>query len=89
MESQPNMKVSLCADEYAITPKVSSAIIELIDAGRISSTSVMTGTKYWPDAAMELLKYKDKVDVGLHITLTNLAPLTHMPKFSINGKMPK
>ncbi len=35
-------RIVLCADDYAIAPGVSAGIRELIAAGRLNATSVMT-----------------------------------------------
>lgn len=82
------LNITICADDYALTPKVSAGIIELLDAGRITATSVMTVSEHWPDTYQQLIKFKSSADIGLHITLTDLPPLTAMPNFAPNGKLP-
>ncbi|MFG1403304.1 ChbG/HpnK family deacetylase [Xanthobacter sediminis] len=71
--------ITLCADDYAISPGVSAAIRRLIEARRINATSVMT---VFPGLAEEARRLDEvaagrEVSVGLHITLTGgTAPLT-------------
>lgn len=62
--------IILCADDYAYTPAISKAILELIQKNRISATSCMTTTAYWPKAALDLKPYCETIDIGLHLTLT-------------------
>lgn len=87
-------KISLCADDYAISPAVSLGIRELIQKRRISATSVMSISPYWAQESKKLnnlltdLNEPDICDIGLHITLTDFNPLTRMAKFAPKNKMP-
>jgi chitin disaccharide deacetylase len=78
----------LCADDYGFSPGISSAIRDLIDRGRLSATSCMTMSPFWPDHASWLKPYADQVDVGLHLTLTDHAPLGSMPRTAPDGRLP-
>jgi chitin disaccharide deacetylase len=78
----------LCADDYGFSPGVSSAIRDLIDRGRLSATSCMTMSPFWPDHASWLKPYADQVDVGLHLTLTDHRPLGPMPRTAPGGRFP-
>ena len=69
-------KICLCADDYALNAGISSGIRELIAANRITATSVITITKNFTEEARRLLPHCDRVDIGLHITLTDLE---HLP----------
>ena len=81
-------KICICSDDYAISPAVSKGIRELIEAKRITAVSVMTLSEYWPDESQLLLPFKDNIDIGLHITLTNFKPIETMSKFAPKGIMP-
>jgi len=81
-------RIVVCADDYAFTPGVSRAIRELIAAGRISATSVMTGSEFWPAEAGALKAVAGSSDIGLHVTLTDQKPLGHMPQFAPSGRFP-
>jgi predicted glycoside hydrolase/deacetylase ChbG (UPF0249 family) len=78
----------LCADDYGLSPGVSSAIRDLIDRRRLSATSCMTLTPFWADHAAWLRPYADKADIGLHFTLTDHPPLGAMPHTAPEGRLP-
>jgi len=78
----------LCADDYALSPGVSSAIRDLIDRGRLSATSCMTLTPFWADHASWLTPYADRADIGLHLTLTDHQPLGAMPHTAPDRRLP-
>ncbi len=83
-------RITLCADDYGISPAVSGAIRDLIARGRINATSVMTAAPgFNQDEAQALLAAAQRggaigLQIGLHVTLTapfrplsgNFAPLT-------------
>ncbi|UEM23326.1 ChbG/HpnK family deacetylase [Skermanella mucosa] len=78
----------LCADDYGLSPGVSSAIRDLIDRERLSATSCMTSSPFWRDHATWLLPYVDQIDVGLHLTLTDQQPIGPMPRTAPGGRLP-
>ncbi len=78
----------LCADDYAMTPGVSRGILEAVDAGAVTATSVMTTSPWWPEAAPALARCADRVDIGLHLNLTAGAPLGPMPVLAPDGSLP-
>lgn len=88
MAAEQRTRLIVCADDYALTPGVSRAIRELIAAGRISATSVMTACPLWPDEAPALAAVSGNADIGLHLTLTDQAPLGAMPKLAPQGRLP-
>ena len=88
MPTEGRRKVVVCADDYALTPGVSRAIRELIAAGRISATSVMTVCPYWVEEGPELAAVAGEADIGLHLTLTDQTPLGPMPELAPEGRLP-
>lgn len=80
--------VVLCADDYAIAPGVSRAILALIDRGRLAATSCMTASRFWPEHADWLRPRAGKADIGLHFALTDAAPLSSMPHLAPDGRLP-
>lgn len=86
-QRQP-ISVVLCADDYAIAPGVSRAILDLIDRGRLTATSCMAVTPFWPEHAEWLRPRIGKADIGLHFTLTAAAPLSSMPHLAPDGRLP-
>ncbi|MEZ5816471.1 MAG: ChbG/HpnK family deacetylase [Hyphomicrobiaceae bacterium] len=81
-------RIVVCADDYGFTPGVSRGIRELISARRISATSVMTGSEFWPTEAPMLKEVAGDADIGLHVTLTDQRPLGPMPNFAPDGRFP-
>ncbi len=71
-----------------MTPGVSRGILQALDAGRISATSAMTTSPWWPEAAGALLPHATQIDIGLHLNLTLGAPLGPMPAFAPAGTLP-
>jgi chitin disaccharide deacetylase len=70
------VKVILNADDYALSPAISRCILDLIEGQRLSATSVMTASPYWADWGKAIAAYAGAIDVGLHFSLTELAPLS-------------
>lgn len=67
--------IVLCADDFGSSPAVDAGIVSLARAGRLSATSCMVaGPRFERDAAL-LAPLADRLDIGLHFTLTELAPL--------------
>lgn len=60
--------VILCADDFAQSPGISQGILALIDAGRLSATSVFSESPHWHALAPALAARA--VDAGLHLNLT-------------------
>lgn len=87
--SPATRRIILCADDFALAPGVSRAIVELLDAGRLSAVSCMTTSPWWPEHAGWLAGARDRADIGLHLTLNDLAPLSRMPQLAPNGRLPK
>jgi predicted glycoside hydrolase/deacetylase ChbG (UPF0249 family) len=81
-------RLIVCADDYGFTPGVSRSICELLAAKRISATSVMAGSPYWPDEAEALRRAAGGADIGLHLTLTDQVPLGPMPKLAPSDRFP-
>lgn len=80
--------VILCADDYAFAPGISSAIRDLVAAGRLSATSCMTASPSWPAEAKALETVRNRADIGLHLTFTDLPPLGPMPRLCPHGQSP-
>jgi predicted glycoside hydrolase/deacetylase ChbG (UPF0249 family) len=71
-------RIWLVADDYGISPAVSTAIRDLIARGRLSATSVMTAApSFSQDEAKALRDVSARAAIGLHVTLTGpFRPLT-------------
>lgn len=88
MARERRQKVVLCADDYAMAPGVSRAILALIDQGRLTATSCMAASAFWPEHADWLRTRAGKADIGLHFALTDAAPLSSMPHLAPQGRLP-
>lgn len=75
------------ADDFGMAPGVSRSILQLLSMGRISSTSAMSLTPEWQEEGA-MLKEVEARRVGLHVTLTDFAPISSMPRLSPGGKLP-
>ncbi|GHD57874.1 hypothetical protein GCM10017083_39890 [Thalassobaculum fulvum] len=84
----PPKPLVLCADDYGISPGVGRGIRALAAAGRLSATSCMTVFPEWRDEAPQLAEVADRIGVGLHLTLTDHAPLGPMPRLAPGGRLP-
>jgi chitin disaccharide deacetylase len=80
--------VILCADDYAISQGVSEGILKLAGLGRISATSCMAASPHWPEHAKSLVPYAEKIDVGIHLTLSDQTPLGTLPNVAPENKLP-
>ncbi|WP_332670094.1 ChbG/HpnK family deacetylase [Aromatoleum sp.] len=87
LESRP---VILCADDFGLAPGVSDAICGLIAAGRLSATSCMTTLPGWRAHAPDLrgVVARQPADIGLHLTLTDQAPLTRASGLREGDRLP-
>lgn len=84
-------RIVLCADDYALSPGVSAGIRELLAAGRLNATSVMTIFPELEAEAKALLAVKNplRFQIGLHATLTGgFQPLSAAPIPSSTGHLP-
>ncbi len=63
-------RITLCADDYGMTPGVSRAILALADCNCIHATSCMVTTEYWQHCSSLLRPYVGSIDIGLHLNLT-------------------
>ena len=80
--------IVLCADDYGHSAPISRAILDLARLGRISALSCMTASPLLPEHGPWLQAVKDKLDIGLHLTLVDETPLTKMPNTAPDGKLP-
>jgi predicted glycoside hydrolase/deacetylase ChbG (UPF0249 family) len=80
--------LQLCADDFGLSDGVDLAVLDLIRRGRLSATSCMMAGQSLVAHAHELSALRGRADIGLHITLTDLAPLGAMPKFAPGGRPP-
>jgi hypothetical protein len=87
-KGQASFSISLCADDFGLSPGVNRGIVEALEAGRLTATSVMTTRPSWPKGAAALGRFAATADVGLHLNLTLGSPLSFMPHFASSGHLP-
>ncbi len=78
----------LCADDFALAPGVSRAIADLVACDRLTATGCITVSPFWREHARMLDGLDESADIGLHLTLTDHAPLGPMPLFAPEGRFP-
>ena len=78
----------VCADDFAYSPAICDAIVDLAERGRISAISCMTNMPLWRAQAARLRPLIGRIDIGIHLTLIEEAPLTAMPRTVRAGRMP-
>ncbi|TPI80599.1 ChbG/HpnK family deacetylase [Mesorhizobium sp. B2-8-9] len=80
--------IRLIADDYGLAPGVSSAILDLIERGRLTGTSCMTGFAEWEEAAARIRPLRQRAAIGLHLTLTDQTAATGSSSLAPDGKLP-
>lgn len=81
-------RLILCSDDFAFSRGVSETIAELARKGKINAISCMAAMPGWVADSELLRDLPDHVQVGLHLTLTDEAPLTTMPRLAPTGRLP-
>ena len=80
----------ICADDFGLAPDVDEAIVRLAEAGKISAVSVMASLLLEPTPALAaLLQLRNRLDLGLHLVLTDeprLAPSEKVDSLHRNGR---
>lgn len=66
-ENSTIKSVTVCADDFGLSPGVNTAIAELAEANQISAISCLTGLPDWPESARLLSPLLGRVDIGLHL----------------------
>lgn len=82
-------QIILCADDYAQTAAISQGIIKLLEQKRLSATSCLTSSPYWPTHAHWLLPFINQADIGLHFNLTEGPALAEIPNTAKRGQFNK
>jgi len=62
--------ISICADDFGITEKVSTGILELAKKGSITATSCLVNSSDFNKVYSKIKKFKKQLDIGLHLDFT-------------------
>ncbi|MER9855752.1 MULTISPECIES: ChbG/HpnK family deacetylase [unclassified Mesorhizobium] len=81
-------RIRLIADDYGLAPGVSAAILDLLDRGRLTGTSCMTGFPEWAKEAERIKPLCGRAAVGLHLTLTDQLAVTGRSALAPEGRLP-
>lgn len=76
MPSSLTRRLSVCADDFGLTPAISAVIAELAWRGRLSAVSCLVTASPWRAQANRLLPLPRTVERGLHFNLTEGRPLS-------------
>ena len=79
-------QIILCADDYSQTPAISQGILALLQEKRLSAASCMSNSVHWINHAEYLKPFINRVDLGLHLNLTEGYPLTGASGLLHNGQ---
>ena len=63
-------RLVVCVDDFGLKPAINRAAIELAQAGVVTAISCMSEGPAWADGARALADCADRVDVGLHLNLS-------------------
>src|SRR5713101_6008334 len=80
--------ITVCADDFGLTPGICAGILACLERGRISATSCMTVRPAWRDWARALRPFGAAADIGLHFTLTDHEPAGPAPILAPHGRLP-
>jgi len=80
--------VILCADDYGLAPGVGAAIRDLVARERLSATSCMVVAEAWPKEADLIKPLMNKIDIGLHLTLSDQRACLAADRLAPAGRFP-
>lgn len=84
----PISRLVLCADDFAFSSETSRVIAGLLAARRLTATGCMTVRPNWTADSLMLADVPADREIGLHLVLTEEAPLTAMPRLAPGGELP-
>ncbi len=86
------IQFTLCADDFGLHQAVDNGIISLVKTGRLNAVSCMSVGETLSENAPVLLKASKasniSVQIGLHLTFTEYAPIGDMPSLALDGNFP-
>ena len=64
------MNLHLCADDYALNPEVSEAIVHLVEKKRIQAVSCLCHDLSALQKNLKIKNHQEQVEIGIHLNLT-------------------
>ena len=74
MSARAGRRLIVNADDFGLTGGVNAGIQEAVEAGVVTSTTMMVNTPGFADAVRRAAGLRDRLSVGLHFNLTTGAP---------------
>ena len=71
----PVRRLIVNADDFGLTAGVNEGIQDAVEAGVVTSTTMMVNTPGFGDAVRRAAGLRDRLSVGLHFNLTTGAPV--------------
>lgn len=72
----------ICADDFALNPSISQAILDLVSYGSLQAVSCMTQSPFWMSHAPQLKTHQANVEIGLHLNFTEYFNQTEQTEHS-------
>ncbi len=79
------MKLIVNADDCGYSKAVNEAICRFIEAGKITSTTVMANMDDFDGAVRLFNQYREKISFGIHLNLTEGHPLLYSQELLDKG----
>jgi predicted glycoside hydrolase/deacetylase ChbG (UPF0249 family) len=78
--------IVLCADDFGLSRGIDDGILALAARGRLTATGCMVAGPAFVADAGAVTALADRIDIGLHFALTDLAPLGPIPSLDAEGR---
>ena len=74
------MRLIINADDFGLTEGICSSILELIDKGAVTSTSVMIAAHNSKEIFKRISNVREEIVFGAHLQITNGRPISPREK---------
>ena len=66
--------ITICSDDFGQNQSIDEGILQLVSLGRLQAVTVFTESPRWPDSSVQLRAFKNQIDIGIHLNLTESFP---------------
>lgn len=84
-ETSMTQRFILCGDDFGLTAGVDAALLDLAAGGRLSAVSCLVAAPAWSADARHLRGLGAGVELGLHLSFTEFAPLAGASSLAPGG----